>query len=134
MNGTRMSSASMRPSVDLPAPRKPMSATRSSRPFPAGVAPSASATALRARASGGLVAAAQHLADARPFTAVQRLLAHELGDGGAECPREVPEQHDGGVALAGLQVGEMPLGHPGGFGEPFARHCAAMTDRTNAFA
>jgi hypothetical protein len=119
------------PSVDLPAPRRPMSAMRPSRPLSAGVAPSASASALRARASA---------ASSRPRS-ISRMRVHSPSvadssptSSAIEQPsasRQVAQQHDRCVALASLQVGEMPLGHAGGFGQPLARHCAAKPNRAH---
>ena len=93
-NGSSSSSASMRPSVDLPAPRRPISAMRgAARRSCAGVAEQL-ATARRARdATSASLAAAQQLADHAAIRAsCVGHVADQLGERAVERAGDLPQQ------------------------------------------
>jgi hypothetical protein len=106
MKGNCRSSASLRPSVDLPPPRRPISAMRGLYDVPA-------------------VAALQQLADKQPLGRRGRHVAEQFGQRALQRLGHVEQHQDRRVADAVLQIGQVPLRHVGGNGHLLARHAAA---------
>ena len=119
----------MRPSVDLPAPRRPIKAMRSFRAGSAAGCPSTWDSVRRARIS---------VASSRPRSS-SRTTDHS-GDDSESSPTSSAivapsaraswrEQHHRGVALARLEVGEMAFRDPCGDGKALARQAALRSQR-----
>ena len=63
-----------------------------------------------------------------------RALAHEFRDRGADGAGDAAEQHDGAIALTGLELGEVALRHFRVEGQGLARHAALAAQQAHALA
>src|SRR3974390_3059071 len=66
----------------------------------------------------------------RRLGAVVQQLSHREPDGA----RKAPQKHDRAVAFAGLELGEVALGHPCMRGQRLARHAALVAQGATALA
>src|SRR3974390_2481197 len=66
----------------------------------------------------------------RRLGAVVQQLSHREPDGA----RKAPQKHDRAVAFAGLELGEVALGHPCMRGQRLARHAALVAQCAKALA
>ena len=123
MKGQPSASASLRPSVDLPAPRSPTSAIRRPRSI---AAPRAARLSISSASAGS---------SARGVRArTSRMLGHRRGapvaareqfdDRNVERLRDRCEHDHGRVALSALDLREIALGGAGRLRELAARHAA----------
>ena len=121
------------PSVDLPAPRRPISAIRPAARRSSAAGAEQLGRAPRARAQVGFVAAAQHLADQQPFGRRGGDVADQLGDRALQRPRD----------LRSTRIDALPCRTPGWRdaaptrprpGDRLARHAAARAQRADALA
>jgi hypothetical protein len=126
-NGKPRSSASIWPSVDLPAPRRPISATRAGarRIALAPPVPSSSPTATRTRLQRGLVAVLQQFADQQPFGRGGGDVADQFGQRALQRTGHLQQHQDRRIADAVFQVGQVALGHVGRQRQRLAGHAAA---------
>ena len=126
-----------RPSVDLPAPRSPISAMRGLR-WPLPCSPPVRRAARRSPRARGAASASSRLleqfADQQPFGRAGGHVAEQFGQRALQRVGHLQQHQDRGVADAVLEVGEMALGDAGALGQRLARHAAAGAQRAHALA
>ena len=132
-NGTSSASASCRPRVDLPAPRRPTRAMRRPR-APAPPSPNTPAERQPGAAQLGVALAAQQLAQHQPLRRAGGHVADQLGERAVERVRDLLQHQDRGVADAVFEVGEMPLGDARGGRDRLAGQAAARPQQPDALA
>ena len=124
--------ASILPSVDLPAPRRPISAMPANDVCRCADAPlpDENVLGLRDLVRRGL---AQEVAHHRP---VRRGLAggNQVFEMRAHRVRHPAQQHDRDVALAAFELGDIALGNAGDLGQHLARHAAQRAHGADALA
>jgi benzoate-CoA ligase len=133
-NGSSSASASRRPSVDLPAPRRP-----DQRDAPAARRIGAvGAEQLRDRdaraAQVGVALAAQRLAQHQPLGRAGRDVADQLGEVAVERAGDLLQDQDRCVADAVFEVGQVPLGHARGLGDRLAGEATTRPQEPDALA
>ena len=124
--------ASILPSVDLPAPRRPISAmpAKDGRRVRGDAAAGENVFGLRDLARRRL---AQEIADHGP---VRRGLAvgNQILEMRAHRVRHAAQQHDRDVALAAFELRDIAFGNAGNFCEHFSRHAAQRAHGADTLA
>ena len=133
-NGSSSASARRRPSVDLPAPRSPISAMRRPRAGSSGAGAEQLADGDAGAAQVGVALAAQRLAQHQPLGRAGRDVADQLGEVAVERAGDLLQDQDRGVADAVFEVGQVPLRHARGLGDRLASQAAARPQEPDALA